>query len=144
MRQIAPTSFAYSEAERHHHKRQMADAFRRRQEREIDEWKQQQHTVMEIVGDEPTGLIVEMLGADILKKNSKMLVIYLSKMGNWNSYGDDPKPRLRKLITPRQFRIQKFDERKTALKAGAALTPRRTTSHRHHAGCVSHVSISNA
>jgi hypothetical protein len=122
----------------------MADAFRRRQEREIDEWKQQQHTVMEIVGDEPTGLIVEMLGADILKKNSKMLVIYLSKMGNWNSYGDDPKPRLRKLITPRQFRIQKFDERKTALKAGAALTPRRTTSHRHHAGCVSHVSISNA
>jgi len=106
----------------------MAEASRRRQEREIEEWKQQQHTVMEIVGDDPTGLIVEMLGADILKKNSEMLVIYLSKMGNWNSYGDDPKPRLRKFITPREFRIQKFNERKAALKAGAASTPRRTLS----------------
>jgi hypothetical protein len=75
---------------------------------------------MEIVGDDPTGLIVEMLGADILKKNSEMLVIYLSEMGNWNSYGDTPKPRLRKFITPREFRIRMFNERKTALKAGAA------------------------
>lgn len=83
---------------------------------------------MEIVRDEPTGLIVEMPGADILKKNSEMLVIYLSKMGNWNSYGDEPKPRLRKFITPRQFRIQKFNERKAALKDGAASTQRRRSS----------------
>jgi len=130
MRQIAPTSFAYSEAERHHHKCQIAEAYRRRQEREIEEWKQHQHTVMEIVGDDPTGLIVEMLGADILKKNSELLVIYLSEMGNWNSYGDDPKPRLRKFITPREFRIKTFKERKTALKAGAASTPCRTSSTR--------------
>jgi len=85
---------------------------------------------MEIVGDDPTGLIVEMLGADILKKNSETLVIYLSEMGNWNSYGDAPKPRLRKFITPREFRIKKFNERKTAVKAGAASTPRRTSSPR--------------
>ena len=83
---------------------------------------------MEIVGDDPTGLIVEMLGADILKKNSEMLVIYLSEMGNWNSYGKDTKPRLRKFITPREFRIKKFKERKTAVKAGAASTPCRTSS----------------
>ncbi len=83
---------------------------------------------MEIVGDDPTGLIVEMLGADIIKKNSKMLIIYLSKMGNWDSYGDDPKPRLRKWITPHQFRTQKFNERKVALKTGAALAPRRRLS----------------
>ena len=134
MRQIAPTSFAYSEAERRDHKRQMADAYRRRQEREVEEWKQQQHTVMEIVGDDPTGLIVEMLGADNLKKNSEMLVIYLSEMGNWNSYGDDPKPRLRRFITPRQFRIQKFNERKAALKAGASSSPRRTPSPRQTDG----------
>ncbi|WP_295426958.1 hypothetical protein [uncultured Thiodictyon sp.] len=93
----------------------------------MEEWKQQ-HTVMEIVGDDPTGLIVEMPGADILRKNSKMLIIYLSKMGNWNSYGEDPKPRLRKWITPSQFRTQKFNERKVALKTGAALAPRRTLS----------------
>jgi hypothetical protein len=68
---------------------------------------------MEIVGDDPTGLIVEMSGADILKRNSEMLVIYLAEMGNWNSYGDDPKPRLRKFITPREFRIRKFNGRKT-------------------------------
>jgi hypothetical protein len=113
MRQIAPTSFAFAEAERRDHRRQIANAYRRRQEREIEEWKQQQHTVMEIVGDDPTGLIVEMSGADILKRNSEMLVIYLAMMGNWNSYGDDPKPRLRKFITPREFRIRKFNERKT-------------------------------
>ena len=82
---------------------------------------------MEIVGGDPTGLIVEMLGAEIIRKNSEMLVIYLAKMSNWNSYGDDPKPRLRKFITPREFRIQKHNERKTALKAGA---PRRTSSAR--------------
>jgi len=89
---------------------------------------------MEIVGDDPTGLIVEMLGADILRKNSEMLTIYLSKMGNWNSYGDDPKPRLRKFITPREFRIQKFNGRKTALKVGAASTQRRTSSTRSTRG----------
>jgi hypothetical protein len=99
----------------------MANAYRRRQEREIEEWKQQQHTVIEIVGDDPTGLIVEMPGADILKRNSEMLVIYLAEVGNWNSYGDDPKPRLHKFITPRQFRAQKFNGRKT--------TP--TTIHDH-------------
>jgi len=77
---------------------------------------------MEIVGDDPTGLIVEMLGADILRKNSEMLTIYLSKMGTWNSYGGDPKPRLRKFITPREFRIKKFNARKTALRAGAVST----------------------
>ena len=130
MRQIAPTSFAYSEADRQYHKRQIAEAHRRRQEREVEEWKQHQHTVMEIVGDDPTGLIVEMLGADILRKNSEMLTIYLSKMGNWNSYGDAPKPRLRKFITPSEFRIQKFNGRKAALKAGAASTQRRTSSPR--------------
>ena len=130
MRQIAPTSFAFSEAERRHHNRQKADAYRRRQEREVEEWKQHQHTVMEIVGDDPTGLIVEMLGADILRKNSEMLTIYLSEMGNWNSYGDAPKPRLHKFITPREFRAQKFNDRKPALKAGAALTQRRTSSPR--------------
>ena len=85
---------------------------------------------METVGDDPTGLIVEMLGADILRKNSEMLTIYLSEMGNWNSYGDSPKPRLRKFITPREFRIKKFKERKTVLKAGAASTPCRTSSTR--------------
>jgi hypothetical protein len=99
----------------------MADASRRRQEREIEEWKQQQHSVMEIVGDDPTGLIVEMPGADILKRNSEMLIIYLAEMGNWNSYGDDPKPRLRKFITPRQFRVQKFNGRKAAAKARAGV-----------------------
>jgi hypothetical protein len=108
----------------------MADAFRRRQERQIEEWKQQRHTVMETVGGEPTGLIVEMLGADILRKNSEMLVIYLAQMGNWNSYGNDPKPRLRKFITPREFRLLKFNERKAALKAGSALPPRRSSSPR--------------
>jgi hypothetical protein len=121
----------------------LAEASRRRQEREIEEWKQQQHTVMEIVGDDPTGLIVEMLGADILKKNSEMLVIYLSKMGNWNSYGDDPKPRLRKFITPRQFHTQKFNERKAALKAGQHWRHAGHHRHRHHAGCVSNVRQSN-
>ncbi len=50
-----------------------------------------------------------------------MLVIYLAEVGNWNSYGDDPKPRLHKFITPRQFRAQKFNGRKT--------TP--TTIHDH-------------
>lgn len=99
----------------------MANAYRRRQAREIEEWKQQKHTVMEIVGDDPTGLIVEMPGADIFKKNSEMLVIYLAEMGNWNSYGDDPKPRLRKFITPREFRARKFNERKTT----------RATTHDH-------------
>ena len=89
---------------------------------------------MEIVGDDPTGLIVEMSGADILKRNSEMLVIYLAEMGNWNSYGDDPKPRLRKFITLRQFRTQKFNERKAALKARAASTPRRTSSPRSTGG----------
>ena len=105
----------------------MAKAQRRRQEREIEEWKLQPHTVMEIVGDEPTGLIVEMLGSEIVKRNSEMLVIYLSEIGNWNSYGDTPKPRLRKFITPREFRIKTFNERKAALKAGGTSTPRRTT-----------------
>jgi len=89
---------------------------------------------MEIVGDDPTGLIVEMLGADILRKNSEMLTIYLSKMGNWNSYGDAPKPRLRKFITPREFRAQKFNERKPALKAGAASTQLRPSSPRSTGG----------
>ena len=97
----------------------MADAFRRREEREIEEWKQQRHTVMETVGGEPTGLIVEMPGADIIRKNSEMLVFYLAKMGNWNSYGSDPKPRLHKFISPRQFRVQRFNERKAARKPGA-------------------------
>ena len=69
---------------------------------------------MEIVGDEPTGLIVEMLGAEILKENARLLVIYLSKMGTWNSYSNDPKPRLRKFITPNEFRTRKFNERKAA------------------------------
>jgi hypothetical protein len=118
MRQIAPTSFAYAEAERRDHRRQLALALRRREEREIGKWKQQRHTVMETVGGEPTGLIVEMPGADILRKNSDMLVIYLARMENWNSFGDDPKPRLRKFITPREFRLQKFNERKAARKAG--------------------------
>ncbi|MBN8457379.1 MAG: hypothetical protein J0M04_06010 [Verrucomicrobia bacterium] len=99
----------------------MANAYRRRQEREIEEWKQQQHTVMEIVGDEPTGLIVEMPGADIIRRNSEMLVIFLAEMGNWNSYGPDPKPRLRKFITPREFRTRKFNGRKT--------TPATTRDH---------------
>ncbi len=85
---------------------------------------------MEIVGDEPTGLIVEMLGADILRKNSEMLTIYLANMENWNSYGDDPKPRLRKFITPREFRLQKFNERKAALKAKPRLASSRTSSPR--------------
>ena len=80
---------------------------------------------METVGGEPTGLIVEMLGDDIIRKNSEMQVIYLAKMSNWNSYGDDPKPRLRKFITPREFRLQKFNERKATLKSGPTLAPRR-------------------
>lgn len=66
---------------------------------------------METVGGEPTGMIVEMPGAEVIRKNSEMLVIYLATMGNWNSYGDDPKPRLRKFITPREFRHQKFNGR---------------------------------
>ena len=61
---------------------------------------------MDTVGGDPTGMIVEMLGADIIGKNSELLVIYLAKMGNWNSYGEDPKPRLRKFITPREFRLK--------------------------------------
>jgi hypothetical protein len=84
----------------------MAEACRSRQERDIEAWKQQRHTVMETVGGDPTGMIVEMLGADIIRKNSELLVIYLAKMGNWNSYGEDPKPRLRKFITPREFRLK--------------------------------------
>ena len=83
---------------------------------------------MEIVGDEPTGMIVEMLGSDILRKNSEMLTIYLAKMENWNSYGDKPKPRLRKFITPREFRLRKFNERKAALTVGATSPPRRAAS----------------
>ena len=99
----------------------MAEAHRRRQERDIEEWKGQQHTVMEVVGDEPTGLIIEMPGNEIIRKNSEMLVMYLAEIGNWNSYGDDPKPRLRKFVTPREFRIRKFNGRK--------ITPATTHDH---------------
>jgi len=33
-------------------------------------------------------------------------------MSNWNSYSKDTKPRLRKFITPREFRLRKYNERK--------------------------------
>ena len=52
---------------------------------------------------------------------------YLKALGLGLAVSDDPKPRLRKFITPREFRLLRFNERKAALKAGAALPPRRSS-----------------
>ena len=112
MKQINPTAFAWAEAERRDHNISFAKAIREKDQRRIAEWEAKPHTVMEIIGDEPTGLIIEMLGVDILTKNDQMLIIYLQEMSNWNSYSKDTKPRLRKFITSREFRLRKYNERK--------------------------------
>jgi hypothetical protein len=113
MKQINPTAFAWAECERRAHNRLLADAIRKIEQRKIEEWEAEYHTVMEIIGDEPTGLIKEMLGSDILKKNERLLFIYLQQMSNWNSFSGKEKPRLKKFITPREFRIRKYNEKKT-------------------------------
>ncbi|MBU6170615.1 MAG: hypothetical protein KGQ87_03860 [Verrucomicrobia bacterium] len=111
MKQFNPIAFTWAEAERRERNLSLAKAIRKKEQLRIAEWESKPHTVMEIIGDEPTGLIIEMLGADILTKNDQMLIIYLQEMSNWNSYSKDAKPRLRKFITPREFRLRKKNER---------------------------------
>ena len=112
MRQINPKAFAYKEAETKLHKRELALARNRRQRKEIDSWAAEQHTVMELVGGEPTGLIKEMLGTDMFNQNANSLAIYLQEIGNWNSFGNKPKPRLREFITPNKFKKLLYREKK--------------------------------
>ena len=112
MRQINPTAFAYKEAETQLHRRELAIARKRRQRKEIDSWAAELHTVMELVGGEPTGLIKEMLGTAILNQNSNALAIYLQEIGNWDAFGVEPKPRLREFVTPNKFKNLIYREKK--------------------------------
>jgi hypothetical protein len=111
MRTISPIAFAAAEAERRIHKRALALAINRRKQKEVDAWSAEMHTVMELVGGEPTGLITEMLGSSMLEKNANSLAIYLQQMGNWNSFGKDPKPLLRELVTPSKLKNISYREK---------------------------------
>jgi hypothetical protein len=112
MRQINPTRFAYKEAENRLSRQEYAQALNRRKQKEIDSWGAELHTVMELVGGEPTGLIKEMLGTAILNQNANALAIYLQEMGNWNAFGNEPKPMLRELVTPNKFKNLVYREKK--------------------------------
>lgn len=112
MRQINPTGFGFKEAETRLHKRELAQALARKKQKEIDAWAAEAHTVMELVGGEPTGLIKEMLGTSILSQNANALTIHLQEMSNWNAFGDKPKPRLREFVTPSKFRNLVYREKK--------------------------------
>ena len=112
MRQINPTGFAYKEAETRLSGREYAQALDRRKQKEIDSWAAESHTVMELVGGEPTGLIKEMLGTAMFDQNANALAIYLQEMGNWDAIGGEPKPRLREFVTPSKFKSLVYREKK--------------------------------
>lgn len=112
MRQVNPTGFAYKEAENRLSRQEYAQALKLRKRKEIDSWASESHTVMELVGGEPTGLIKEMLGTAMLNQNANALAIYLQEMGNWDAFGDEPKPRLREFVTPNKFKNLVYREKK--------------------------------
>jgi len=112
MRQINPTGLAYKEAETRLNRQEYAQAAARRKRKEIDVWADEQHTVMELVGGEPTGLIKEMLGTAMFDQNANALALYLQEMGNWDAFGDKPKPKLREFVTPRKFKSLVYREKK--------------------------------
>lgn len=112
MRQINPVAFAWAECERRLHKKALADAFKRKRQKEIDSWSSEVHTVMELLGGEPTGLIIEILGSSVLERNANSLTIYLQQIGNWDSFGGKPKPMLRELVTSNKFKNLLYNEKK--------------------------------
>jgi len=112
MRQINPTGFAYKEAETRLTRREYAQALDRRKQKEIDSWAAESHTVMELVGGEPTGLIKEMLGTAMFDQNAIALTIYLQEMSKWDTFGDKPKPRLHEFVTPSKFKSLVYREKK--------------------------------
>jgi len=112
MRQINPAGFAYKEAAIRANKQKYAQAIRRKKQKEIDAWATETHTVMELVGGEPTGLIKNMLGSSILSQNSDFVMIHLQEMSNWDAFGGKLKPMLRELVTPNKFRNLVYNEKK--------------------------------
>ena len=111
MRQINPIGFGLKEANTRLNMREYAKALDRQKQKEIEAWAAKTHTVMELIGGEPTGLIKEMLGTAMFDENGAALVIYLQEIGNWDAFGGKPKPRLREFVTPSKYKSLVYIEK---------------------------------